>query len=92
MDKNEENLVVVYITQDQVEASLIQSALQDAGIECAIHNHELLDYLQSTELNSGSQIQVLEEDVDRAKTIIAEVLQTSPSRSNEEPAQDDEST
>ncbi|MGC9329445.1 MAG: DUF2007 domain-containing protein, partial [Candidatus Hinthialibacter sp.] len=79
MDKNEENLVVVYITQDQVEASLIQSALQDAGIECAIHNHELLDYLQSTELNSGSQIQVLEEDVDRAKTIIAEVLQTSPS-------------
>ncbi|MBN2328872.1 MAG: DUF2007 domain-containing protein [Candidatus Omnitrophica bacterium] len=90
MDKNDENLVVVYITEDQVEESLIQSALQDAGIDCAIHNHEILDYLQSTELNSGSQIQVLEEDVDRAKTIIAEVLQSSQSNPIEDSAQEDE--
>ncbi len=74
MDKQNENLVVVYTSEDQVEQSMIEGALKDAGIDFAVHPHEVLDYLQSTELNSGSQILVLEEDVERASAIVSEIL------------------
>lgn len=73
MDKERENLVPVYLSEDTVESVTIESALADAGIKYVAHDHEVMDYLQSTELNSGSQILVLEEDVERAREIIAEV-------------------
>lgn len=84
MDKEKENLVAIYMTEDSVESAMIESALKDAEIEYVMHNHEVMDYLQTMELNSKSQILVLDEDVERAQEIIAEVQKTAKSDGTEE--------
>lgn len=76
MDKEKESLVAVYTSNDPVEGAMIEAALTDAEIEFAVHDHEVMDYLQSTELDSRSQILVLEEDFERAREIVAEVRKT----------------
>jgi hypothetical protein len=73
MDKGKEDLIAVYTSYDPVERAMIEAALRDAEIEFAVHDHEVMDYLQSTELDGRSQILVLEEDMERAQEIVAEI-------------------
>ncbi len=71
MENPEEELVVVFTTEDQVQESLIVGELNHAGIENVVRSYEDSAYDGIYETKYGhSQILVLEHDEEAAKEIL----------------------
>jgi hypothetical protein len=78
IEKSDENLVPVCVTENEIHEGSITAALDDAKIEYVVRgfHDEAFDGL--FESNFGhSQVLVLEEDVDKAKEILDEISSSS---------------
>jgi hypothetical protein len=67
-------MVPVFDINNQTQKALIHTALEQAGIDFFIKDCGNLDAYQSKPFIHHSQVRVLEQDVDLAKSIIEQVV------------------
>jgi len=76
MDKTNENMVMIHKVPDEIQQDLIEEALVAEGIEFNTIEPEPLQWGQATELYHISEIWVLQDDAERAREIIEDILRT----------------
>ena len=86
MENPDEQLVIVYTTEDQVQESLIIGALEKAEIKYTVRSFEDSAYDGLFTRHYGhSQILVFEHDAEQAKLIVSDLIPPSDGNSGSSP-------
>ncbi|MBI5287049.1 MAG: DUF2007 domain-containing protein [Deltaproteobacteria bacterium] len=76
------NLVEIYLSYDEIEASIIENLLEDNGIPCVIRDMRITPYPITIGNFSEKRIAVEEDMVDEAMAIIRDAVRDGIISSN----------